>query len=217
MAGQVVHAIQGHRKSYRPLQSILCAGADPVAVIEGLLRLHPFRTFYIADLDALMGYPAQDRTTSRLTSTFQTLDFWLDRGLPVLNAHHVTPVVGSESLSDMTLSILEQAGPKAALSLDFREGVFLGPDSVLKRHQLWPDRVILMNLSRVGSGNGPDFDGMRQLIDLRPDIHFVAAGGVRNERDLVLLQSMGVSATLVASALHSGALTAAMLNQFKPA
>lgn len=217
MAGQVVHALQGHRKSYKPLRSVLCTGADPVAVIEGLLQLCPFRTFYIADLDALMGLPAQDRAINRLTSAFQSLDFWLDRGLPVMNTHHVTPVIGSESLSDLNLSILEQAGPEATLSLDFREGVFLGPLSLLKRHQLWPNRVILMNLSHVGSGNGPDFDGIRQLIDLRPDVHFVAAGGVRNERDLILLQTMGVSATLVASALHSGALTDAMLKRFQPA
>ena len=39
---------------YRPLEhSRVSASPEPAAVIEGLLALHPFRTLYIADLDAI--------------------------------------------------------------------------------------------------------------------------------------------------------------------
>lgn len=214
MAGQVVHALQGRRECYRPLRSLLCSDADPVSVIEGLLRLHAFQTFYLADLDALSGHPAQSEIVKTLLSAFPQVHFWLDQGIPVMTADRVIPVIGSESLGDASLSMLEPAGTGHLLSLDFRDGVFLGPSSLLQSRHLWPSRVILMNLSCVGSGGGPDYLGLGALMDAGPSFHFVAAGGVRDEQDLIRLRNMGVSATLVASALHSGTITKSALEGF---
>ncbi len=53
--GQVVHARQGQRDAYQPLATPLSAGSAPRDVVAGLLRLYPFRTLYVADLDAIAG------------------------------------------------------------------------------------------------------------------------------------------------------------------
>ena len=53
--GRVVHARRGQRELYQPLRSPLCVGSEPLAVVEGLLRLHPFEALYTADLDAIQG------------------------------------------------------------------------------------------------------------------------------------------------------------------
>ena len=42
------------------------------------------------------------------------------------------------------------------LSLDFRGETFLGPQGLLDDAALWPHRVIVMTLARVGGGEGPD-------------------------------------------------------------
>jgi phosphoribosylformimino-5-aminoimidazole carboxamide ribotide isomerase len=51
--GEVVHARKGQRSHYLPLQSSLCQGTQPETVVGALLDLYPFRTLYIADLDAI--------------------------------------------------------------------------------------------------------------------------------------------------------------------
>ena len=55
MGGLVVHARAGERDRYRPLESPLAASSEPADVVRGLLALHPFRSLYIADLDAIQG------------------------------------------------------------------------------------------------------------------------------------------------------------------
>ena len=59
MGGQAVHAKLGRRDEYRPLQSRLCRTSRPLDVAEALLALYPFRTLYLADLDAIRGGRAQ--------------------------------------------------------------------------------------------------------------------------------------------------------------
>ena len=214
MAGQVVHARRGCRESYPPLRSLLCGDAAPCLVVEGLLGLYPFATIYIADLDALMGKPPQERVLNEIVTAFPGIVFWLDRGLPVWAAPNVIPVIGSESLNEENLGTLERPDRRFILSLDFRGGEFLGPPQLLTQTHLWPERIILMNLSHVGANEGPDFAGGRYYPSLHSGHRFVAAGGVRGAEDLEKLHGMGMTAALVASALHSGVITRQTLEKF---
>ncbi|MFN5745447.1 MAG: HisA/HisF-related TIM barrel protein [Methylococcaceae bacterium] len=215
MAGQVVHARHGRRESYQPLKSPLCRNAQPQNVVEDLLQFYPFQTLYIADLDALMGGAAQTALLGELAEAFPSLRFWVDKGLPDVGmlpefkACPFTPVIGSESLDDRTVDLLVDRRRDCILSLDYLGGNVLGPASLLERPELWPDRVIFMNLSRVGSGGGPDFAGMqRVLVENLAGRRCIAAGGVRDMSDLVRLKLMGLSAVLLATALHAGAVGA---------
>ena len=67
---------------------------------------------------------------------------------------------------------------------------------------LWPQRVIVMTLERVGSGAGPDLDTMTELHRKAPMTTLVGAGGVRSTDDLARGREAGAGAWLVASALH---------------
>ena len=50
---QVVHAKYGNRHAYLPIQSVLSTSSDFFSIVEGLLKLYPFRTIYMADIDAI--------------------------------------------------------------------------------------------------------------------------------------------------------------------
>lgn len=218
MGGQVVHARRGQRHSYQAIQTPLSPTSDPISVIRGLLRLADFKTLYVADLDALMGYGPQASVISGLIRAYPHLRFWLDCGLAAANftCGQVVPVIGSESMTENTLEKMAGHRRSWILSLDFREGRLLGPENILASGEFWPERIILMNLSRVGSFDGPDLTGSARFIRQYPGHHFVAAGGIRNERDLEHLKGIGVTEVLVASALHSGAIDPEMLNRFIP-
>jgi phosphoribosylformimino-5-aminoimidazole carboxamide ribotide isomerase len=100
------------------------------------------------------------------------------------------------------------------LSLDYRGGGFMGAAEIEHAVPLWPDRVVLMTLDRVGMHKGPDLAGLEALILRAEGRAIFAAGGVRDESDLHALERAGVAGVLVASALHDGRLPASALARF---
>lgn len=214
--GQVVRAERGERHRYRPIATPLAEGSDPVAVAQGLRTLHPFQTFYIADLDAIAGLAPNGDTLARLRGLASPPELWVDAGFAdagpleaALGAPGISPVLGSESQADDALLRRYRDHPDLILSLDFfADGLFRGPPALLESADLWPRRVIVMTLARVGSGAGPDFSRLAEIKARAGDRDIVAAGGVRDEGDIRALALAGVAAALVATSLHNGTFTA---------
>ncbi len=219
MKGLVVHARQGCRASYQPISTALCQNADPSAVIDALLSLYPFKTLYIADLDALMHCGSNYELIGRLTRTYPDIKFWIDQGLTggtivLPEQKNRIAVIGSESLESEMVPLLAQSRRQLILSLDYSAGRLLGFRSLLDQSDIWPETVIVMNLSRVGTNKGPELLQLERFIRQCPEKSFVSAGGVRGEQDLVQLHSAGASAALVTTALHNGRLDAAVVSRF---
>ena len=216
MDGQVVRAFRGQRHRYQILESPLSSGSSPVSVVRGLLRLADFRAIYVADLDALMGRSPQTAMVDDLLAAFPQIQFWLDCGLPASNftCERVVSVIGSESMSEQTPERLAAIDQSYVLSLDFRGQELVGPQEILNSADWWPARVILMNLARVGSFDGPDLFGASRFIRQYPGHDFIAAGGIRHEGDLENLRETGVAAVLLASALHAGTIDRDVLSRF---
>jgi phosphoribosylformimino-5-aminoimidazole carboxamide ribotide isomerase len=215
-AGVVVRARMGERDRYQPISTPLAAGSEPLAVVAGLLKLHPFDTLYVADLDAISGGDDNVSVLPRLTDRFPAIELWVDNGIADLAAARAfldrgfgTLVLGSESQSG--LELVRQLGqdPRIVLSLDFRSQVFQGPPALLDRPEIWPDRVIAMTLARVGSAAGPDLERLGLLRAVAGGRRLYAAGGVRGAADLARLHTAGIAGALVATCLHDGTLTAA--------
>jgi HisA/HisF family protein len=222
MRGQVVRAVRGDRQSYRPIISTLCAGSDPVEMARALCRHCASNRLYVADLDALTGGAAQADALRALLQALPTLELWLDAGFAdaaaaaALRARigtpadRVTPVFASESLRSLDALRGAFVQPDAGvLSLDRRDGRRLDPAGCWDHPELWPGRVIVMTLERVGADAGPDLDTLREVRARAPGTEVVGAGGIRNNDDLARAQAAGAYAWLVASALHDGKLAAA--------
>jgi uncharacterized protein related to proFAR isomerase len=213
-AGQAVRAVAGNRADYQPLATTLCPDGDPLAAVRGYLGLHPFARLYIADLDAIEGAPRQDALLKAICAAFPQLELWVDAGFAdtaaIVAWPHLglaRPVFGSESLLDLHLP--RRTG--GILSLDFRGDRFLGPPALLADPARWPSDVIVMCLHDVGTGGGPDIQRLARIIEAAGDRRIHAAGGVRDAADLRALARLGASGALIASALHSGAITSADL------
>jgi HisA/HisF family protein len=214
--GHVVRARMGHRDRYRPIETPLSLTSDPVDVARGLLSIFPFRALYAADLDAIEGTGDSEAVLARLKAAFPQLDLWVDNGLAEagsarawLNSGRGHLVLGSETQSDTFLVEGLKNDPRVILSLDFREDAFIGPASLLATPDIWPRRVIVMTLARVGSDAGPDVQRLRSIQRKAGNRLVFAAGGVRDADDLKTLKEGGIAGALVASSLHDGRLTAA--------
>ncbi len=216
--GEVVRAEQGRRDLYKAIVTPLSASPDAVAVAAGLRKLYPFSTFYVADLDAICGGPPNAAALARLKAMRDAPELWVDAGVheaqaleAALDEPSVCPVLGSESQRDDGLLRRFRNHPALILSLDFFADGYHGPASLLDDPALWPQRVIVMTLAKVGSAAGPDFAQLQAIKAKAGNRTVIAAGGVRDELDIRDLASMGIAAALVASSLHNGTISSAQL------
>ncbi|MEY2689397.1 MAG: hypothetical protein RL375_3596 [Pseudomonadota bacterium] len=126
LGGQAVHARRGDRANYRPVQSALVAGSDPVDVARALIaaaeaaqrRLGTSTSeagrLYVADLDALQGRGVQQAAIAALLAGLPDVQLWLDAGFAAPDAadalaanlgqggSRLRPVFASEALASRT-------------------------------------------------------------------------------------------------------------------
>jgi phosphoribosylformimino-5-aminoimidazole carboxamide ribotide isomerase len=143
------------------------------------------------------------------------VELWLDGGFATrreaaerlvafgADASRVTPVYGSESLrSHDEIAHCFAEGERAILSLDLRQGRPLDPASCWSEASLWPGKVIVMTLDRVGAFAGPDLATFSEVRARAPHADVIGAGGIRDVDDLVTVARAGAHGWLVASAIH---------------
>lgn len=203
--GTAVHAVRGERERYRAL-------GDPLSIARGF----QLEELYVADLDAITGAGDNDEVIRALAREARVMadsgvcEPVRARALLELGVHRV--VVGTETLAEA--DALDGLLPEAVLSVDLRDGrtLALDPrlaglpalDAVARLHRSGLREAIVLDLSRVGSGAGPDVELIAEIHAAFPDLELLAGGGVRDIGDLRALSDAGAAGALVATALHRG-------------
>jgi len=207
--GIVVRGVRGEREKYRPIaeSSRLVRTSSPQDVIG---EIKPKET-YIADLDRITGVGDHLNIIKLLSGMTDTMADIGVSSVPDLNlafgvSHRA--IVGTETAP---LEVIEQCqGRRTVVSLDMRHGRTMFCDPALDRapldvlkylNGLELDAVILLDVARVGSGEGIDVQLVASAASAsKHDI--IVGGGVRNVTDLELLEKCGASGAIVASAVH---------------
>jgi len=227
--GLAVHAVRGQRHAYAPVQSVLAPTADPVDLARGLVARLGARECYVADLDAIARVGDHRSVIGDLA--LLGLRVWLDAGTAStddaerarrLGAARI--IVGTETLRDprelaaIAARIDGGSTSSCVLSLDLRDGRLLGGSPEVARHGpgdlvsiAWEAGIrtfIVLDLSRVGSAEGPRLEAARPLRRAFPEAEIIIGGGVRDGEDLAALDAEGFQGALVATALHRGVITA---------
>ena len=219
--GKVVHAIKGQRHNYQPIESVLFKSTEPLEVAKGFRNLG-FTELYVADLDAIIDCSMDFQKLKNITDE-TGLKLMVDAGITsILRAKKLLGIgipkliIGTETLESK--KFVEQAveifgSDRVVVSLDLKGEkilVKLGFDGCLSPICLLQDfkrmgvsQVIILDLARVGSGEGVDVDFLKKVI-AEVGVDVFVGGGVRDSNDLVELRNLGVSGTLIATALHTG-------------
>ena len=210
----VVHAKGGLRQTYRPVQSVLTAQSALHAVMRAYCRLFSFKTIYIADLNAIQNKGENTRQILALAGRYPEREFWLDAGLNAIKTgrfngvKNIRLILGTENkVSEREYKQLLNDYPSLILSLDFNRSGQPEDSELYTNSSLWPERVIVMMLNRVGAGAGVAITGIRQILKRNRHSLVYAAGGVRDIEDVKQLNLIGADGVLLASALHNGAIT----------
>jgi phosphoribosylformimino-5-aminoimidazole carboxamide ribotide isomerase len=223
--GVAVHAVRGERERYRPMRSGIAEGSDPVQLTHAVRERFGLDEVYVADLDAIArGAGSADVVAALARDT----DVMVDAGaatapavVRLLDLGVARVVIGTESLPGVeAFRRLRTELPEAplVLSLDLRGGQVLSPDPALaglgavdafaRLMDAGAREAVVLDLLRVGSGEGPDVRLLGELHSRFPDVELLAGGGVRHARDLRALADAGAAGALVATALHGGAIEA---------
>jgi HisA/HisF family protein len=213
--GLIAHARGGARADYRPIDTPLGSAQDPIAIARALLDVTGSPTLYIADLDAIEGVGNHFELCRDLASALPRHELWIDAGfsnvtdcafwLPL----GATLVIGSESLIsiDDWAELRSAFGPSLVLSLDFAAEGQRGLRALFAEPAQWPERIVVMNLDRVGTAHGPDIERLKGVVDKSGSCSVYASGGLRNIADLEAVADSGAHGALIATALHQGAIT----------
>jgi phosphoribosylformimino-5-aminoimidazole carboxamide ribotide isomerase len=225
-----VHAVRGMRENYQPLKSMLCASVDPVDVATSL-KAFGFSELYVADLDAIRGGPLNSSLLKRIVNEAELklmVDAGvsnLERGREVLDCGASKVIIGTETLPNISFvaQAIEALGfERVLVSLDlmgdkvlsgFNLGKFAEPMTFLHELEtLGVSQIIVLDLSKVGSREGTNLAVLQKVLS-HIKIDVLVGGGVRDITDLIELKNLGVSAVLVATALHSGKISPEKLKQ----
>ncbi len=222
--GQAVRALGGHRSDYRPIQSILRPGSDPIKLAEAIRETFGYPDLYLADLDAIEGRGASSPVSQELIR--RGFRLWVDAGIRslddltrLLDAGVETVVVGLEtwrSPHDLNAIVALAGKDRVVFSLDLREGKpIFAPGSAWSSStplevaeivcKAGFGRCLILDLTRVGMGQGTGtLPLLRELSSKHPGIEWSLGGGIDRPGDLAALEDAGASVVLVGSALHDG-------------
>ena len=239
--GVAVHAQAGDRTRYAPLTSDLVPdrSGDPVALLRAFHAVLGVHECYVADLDAIQGGALQ-RTLLRQLAEFHTGfagELLVDAGtnhpggaLEVLSCGASEVVVGLETLhafADLA-RIVDVVGPtRLVFSLDLKLGAPILHPGMQDASGAVPDALslatqataagvttlLLLDLGRVGTGCGVDLGLIEALRRRFPRVRLLAGGGVLTRKDLERMRDAGCDGALVASAIHTGRVSASDLAQ----
>jgi phosphoribosylformimino-5-aminoimidazole carboxamide ribotide isomerase len=237
--GVAVHARQGDRARYQPVESVLTASSvgDPVALLRACRGRLGATSCYIADLDAIEGGAVQRSLLGQLAeletgfagAIMVDAGVWTPEGaLEVLATGASEVVVGLETLramADLRRIVRQVGASRVVFSLDLRDGRPLrhpaledGPDDpadplalAARAAEAGVSTLMVLDLARVGSGRGIDLELLERLRRRLPALRLLAGGGMGHREDLGTLRDAGCDGVLVATAIHTGAITAADL------
>jgi phosphoribosylformimino-5-aminoimidazole carboxamide ribotide isomerase len=210
--GAVVHAVRGERSRYEPIErySQIVSTSEPLGVLG---EVRP-KEVYVADLNILTGFGENLAVIKSISGKAKTMaDIGISNSSELDRLPNVvTPILGTETAP---FQIMEEAAQhrKVVASLDMKNRKVLTRDpflakqeplQVLRRLDDLPlEGVILLELDRVGTSLGLDREFLIKaaLICKHP---LILGGGVGSMEDLTMLEGLGFSGALVATAVHNG-------------
>jgi len=140
---------------------------------------------------------------------FPFITLWVDAGinnnteLGIWQTLNIRLVIGSENFLQIgNYCALKHHEQNFILSLDFMPHGYQGPAELLSNAEYWPQDVVVMSLANVGANLGVNKKLLAEIMSLKKNVNFYAAGGVRDVDDLIMLKEMGLKGALVATALH---------------
>jgi phosphoribosylformimino-5-aminoimidazole carboxamide ribotide isomerase len=208
--GNVVHGKAGNRAAYRPLDWGLSRSTDPICYIT---ELRP-KYLYIADLDRIEKTGSHDTVIRSCAK--KVLCCYVDRGIRTpdeyLSGDHIINIVGTETCGD---DLSRYHGGFLSLDIKHKKVIPSGRspvDVLVEAERLGFEGCIILNLGAVGTQSGIDRLALHSLRSAYTG-KLLYGGGVATKTDLYRLADSGFDGAIIATAVHSGEIPLAWVQE----
>ncbi|CDG64694.1 hisA/hisF family protein [Methanobacterium sp. MB1] len=202
----------GNRDEYQPLKTVFAPSAHPLEIVKAL-KEKGAQELYIADLDSIEHKGSNLDLVGKIN---KLLPVMLDCGAH--DPESVTKalkfadkvIVATEtlkSMDDLHQTFAKVDRQQIILSIDLVQGQIYSRNMDLdweklreNLERLKPSQIIILDISKVGTRKGVDWDVLDQLSGLGS----IILGGGITSNDLEDISRKGVSKVLVGTDLHSG-------------
>ena len=199
-------------------------GEDPVSIAKDFEEMG-FRRLHVVDLDgAKSKHIVNDEVLHRITSaTHLTVDFGggikTDEDIQkAFDAGAAMVTVGSIAVTCPELCerwIKEYGAEKIILGADVRNGKISingwKEDSAedlipfLRKYvEMGIKNVLCTEISKDGTLGGPAIELYKSVMDVFPELHLIASGGVSSNEDIYRLEEAGIPAVVFGKAMYEG-------------
>ena len=210
---EAVSGKSGMRNTYKPLKSVFHSSSDPIGIARAI-KDSGFKEIYVADLDAIDGEGFNLNVVREMNNILPVM---LDSGVNTIEG--VEKVLNSvkkviiatetlKSLDDLELIFSSFKKEDLVMSVDVKDGKILGKhikadfkDIINKIQQIKPAEIILLDISRVGTGNTVDHELINRFMGLETEL--IIGGGV-TDQNIDELTELGVQNFLIGTSLHAG-------------
>jgi phosphoribosylformimino-5-aminoimidazole carboxamide ribotide isomerase len=209
LSGNVVRAVAGRRSEYQPLTSELVDSVEPFAVAHAMIGATHADTLYLADLDRIQRHHTTLANYGELAARLG-VTIWADCGGLCVESPRVRSIISTESCT------LDQVCPGSVVSLDLRNGEFVGDwsrwgmrsardlEGSVRAIAELASVVIVLDVASVGTGCGvPTLDVCRLVRSLAPRLGLATGGGIRDHTQLPA--ELVADYVLISSSLHRAA------------
>ncbi|MHA2038349.1 MAG: HisA/HisF-related TIM barrel protein [Promethearchaeota archaeon] len=219
---EVVHAIKGERKQYKPLSSKLFKTPNPLDILNVLTSKFKFKDFYIADLDAIINHKPNFHLLTKILK-IPEINILIDPGIvDIGDILHFSQfdlnklIIGLETVRNLdvireAINIIGQE--KLILSIDmYKENVISNAKGVKDKNPIeiakimegvGVNKLLLLDLFRVGQKIG----GIPlQYLKIQASFggKIFVGGGIRDYKDLMQYKELNFAGVLIATALYDG-------------
>ena len=210
---QAVSGKSGMRDTYKPLQTVFAASANPVEIAQGL-KLNGADEMYIADLDLIesQGHNINDiKMVNTIipvifdggVKNLESFEFFLDYAYKV-----IVPTETLESVDELKKIFEKYPKERIVVSVDVKNNELLAKNMDLTLTEfrdllieLDPNDIILLDITGVGTEQGYNKYLLDEFEPLKDKL--IMAGGL-NKDSLGELESLGIKGVLIGTSLHSG-------------
>lgn len=218
---KAVHAVEGRRSEYKPLNSYLFNSTNPKKIIKTLHRIFNFSTYYIADLDSIMNKNLNINILRDISNNSPEISIILDPGIEneydfeiLSDLSNIKIIIGLETISGLNIiseAINHLGRENIIISVDMYNGNIFSKNQYIRKFQpleiinelesLKVNQIILLDLFRVGQKIGgipPLYKKVRKSFNGK----ILVGGGIKNILDIKLYWKNNFSGVLVGTALY---------------
>ena len=207
---KVVTSTKGKNREYKQISTDLSPTSNPIEFIEHILSLNDFNTIYLADLDSIANFKANNDIIKNILLKHNNITFMVDNGVRLFSelnqykSSNFIQIIATETFVEYD-KIINNNYTNYILSADFINGKLYSKNCGYKI--IKPNKVIAMDIDNIGRKSGGNMNNVKIIKKIYPYSSIILSGGIGCNDDIMAAKSHKISEVILLTALLEGNIT----------